>query len=284
MESATLFTECSTNWRAGDPETIRTSGLQIRNLPLYPAELRGRWLKPARDGHLRTRSLGMRNTRASSILVLFWLTGTVLTLFQAYRGEVMKLRLLFTMAILALGVPVSANAGPRQDALEALEKCAAIADGTARLSCYDSLAPNIKAAAAAPPEQFAGPGSKEQQESWFGLNFGNLFGSGSGPQSTPQQFGSERLPQSPAEQAKDEAQQIDSITATLTEYAKNPFGKFVVFLDNGQAWHQLQGDSGEARFAKNPRDNKVTISRALLGSYSLTINDSERTYKVERIK
>ena len=26
----------------GDPETIRTSDLQIRNLPLYPAELRGR--------------------------------------------------------------------------------------------------------------------------------------------------------------------------------------------------------------------------------------------------
>src|SRR5205823_2307443 len=26
----------------GDPERIRTSGLQIRNLPLYPAELRGR--------------------------------------------------------------------------------------------------------------------------------------------------------------------------------------------------------------------------------------------------
>lgn len=25
----------------GDPETIRTSDLQIRNLPLYPAELRG---------------------------------------------------------------------------------------------------------------------------------------------------------------------------------------------------------------------------------------------------
>ncbi len=27
--------------KIGDPETIRTSGLQIRNLPLYPAELRG---------------------------------------------------------------------------------------------------------------------------------------------------------------------------------------------------------------------------------------------------
>lgn len=26
----------------GDPDTIRTCDLQIRNLPLYPAELRGR--------------------------------------------------------------------------------------------------------------------------------------------------------------------------------------------------------------------------------------------------
>ena len=30
------------NNKIGDPERIRTSDLQIRNLPLYPTELRGR--------------------------------------------------------------------------------------------------------------------------------------------------------------------------------------------------------------------------------------------------
>ena len=45
------FRETTANWNhiresrpealGGDPERIRTSDLQIRNLPLYPAELRG---------------------------------------------------------------------------------------------------------------------------------------------------------------------------------------------------------------------------------------------------
>src|SRR6266700_5264852 len=39
-----IVQEALCNWaiKCGDPDTIRTCDLQIRNLPLYPAELRGR--------------------------------------------------------------------------------------------------------------------------------------------------------------------------------------------------------------------------------------------------
>jgi len=186
--------------------------------------------------------------------------------------------------------PVLACADPRDELLRALGQCAAIADERPRLACYDNLAAQVKAAnqtpappqmAAAPSQALRGPPTQEQKESWFGLE--TLFG-GSTAQTTPQQFGQQRVEKTPEEAKKAEKEEIDSITATLTEYAKTPFGKFIVFLDNAQVWRQIKGDSGQARFARDPKDNKVTISRALLGSYELRINDSARTYKVERMK
>ncbi len=201
----------------------------------------------------------------------------------------MDRKALFLVAAFCL-TPVLACADPRDEVLRALGQCAAIAEEKPRLSCYDTLAPRVKAAnetpappqvAATPPQAPIVPPTQEQKESWFGLD--TLFG-GSNTQTTPQQFGQERVEKTPEEAKNAEKEEIDNITATLTEYAKTPFGKFIVFLDNGQVWRQIKGDSGEARFARAPKDNKVTISRALLGSYELRINDSARTYKVERMK
>jgi hypothetical protein len=57
-----------------------------------------------------------------------------------------------------------------------------------------------------------------------------------------------------------------------------------VFLANGQVWRQLQGDADRARFRTNPKDNTVTISRGAFGSYSLTLNGSDKVFKVTRVK
>ena len=193
----------------------------------------------------------------------------------------------FLIAALAGFLATGAQSAPA-DLPDALGKCAAITDSQSRLACYDDLARSVStappamhiAAPTAPtaPAIAAAP-APEKKDS----GFGNILG-GSAPQTTPQQFGSERLPQELAPQEAEKPEEIESITATLTEYAKNPFGKFIVFLDNGQIWRQLQGDSGEARFNRNAKDNKVTITRAFLGSYSLLLNDSAKIFKVERIK
>lgn len=191
-------------------------------------------------------------------------------------------RLSFPVAALAGLLAISGvQAAAPSDLPGALGKCAAIADSQGRLACFDDLARAVNPPAVEPSMHIAAPAAPtapvvEHKETGFGAN-------GIAPQTSPQQFGSERLPQTPAQEAE-KPKEIDSITATLTEYAKNPFGKFIVFLDNGQIWRQLQGDSGEARFNRNPKDNKVAISRALFGSYSMLLNDSAKTYKVERIK
>jgi hypothetical protein len=79
-------------------------------------------------------------------------------------------------------------------------------------------------------------------------------------------------------------QRASARNAGVTEYAYTPFGKFIVFLDNGQVWRQAEGDADHAIFHKIAKDNRVTISRGALGSYNLKVNDSDKIFKVDRAK
>ncbi len=189
----------------------------------------------------------------------------------------------FTLAVFSATAAPAAQSS--QDILEELGKCAAIADDHARLACYDALSPRVKDALATPPAALPGnrPPTVEEQKSWFGFDLSGLFGASPEQQTTPQQFGSDKLPET---HAKEEvaAQAVDSITAGVTDYAYTPFGKFIVFLNNGQVWRQIEGDADHALFKKVAKDNKVTISRGFIGSYNLTINDSDKVYKVTRVK
>lgn len=207
------------------------------------------------------------------------------------------------LAVLAvfLLATVPARAGANDDAIAAIGKCAALNDNTARLACYDKIAgrpTTIETALPAPqtalpapqtaaPAQTAAapPATKKDEESWFGI--ADWFGSDKvspSAQTTPRQFGSENLPPPPAAPgAPPPLEPLDRITAAVSDFAYNPYGRFVVFLDNGQIWQQLQADTGQARFSKS-KQNQVTISRGLLGSYNLTIGDHAALFKVKRIK
>jgi hypothetical protein len=189
------------------------------------------------------------------------------------------------LAIMAAGASSARAQTPTQDLLEALGRCAAIADDHARLACYDTMSPRLKDALAAPPASL--PGNRaptaEEERSWFGFDLGNLFGASPAQQTTPQQFGSDRLPETKAKE-ETAALAVDRITAGVSEFAYNPFGKFIVFLDNGQVWKQIEGDVDRATFPNPGKDNKVTISRGFIGSYNLTINDSAKVFKVTRVK
>ncbi len=179
----------------------------------------------------------------------------------------------------------TAAAGSRDDVLNGLQRCATVTDDKARLACYDALVRPAQEAMAHPPEpgEANHPPTKEEQKSWFGFDLTGLFNSSPEQQKTPQQFGAENLP-STKQKVEEAEQAVDSITAGVSEYAFTPFGKFIVFLDNGQVWRQIQGDSDKATFRKAAKDNTVTIERGSLGSYNLMINDSSRNFKVERVK
>jgi len=181
-------------------------------------------------------------------------------------------------------VPAASLAGPREDIVDGMAKCAAIADNSARLACFDALVPQVKAAQAAPPET-APPADTR---AWYDPS--RIFGISPSQQTTPEQFGSENLtaptppPPKPGEPAPPAPPQaLDSITAKVTDYALNPFGRITVFLDNGQIWRQLDGDTDHAHM-HGGGGNTVEISRGMLGSYDMVINGVGVALKVQRIK
>ena len=73
------------------------------------------------------------------------------------------------------------------------------------------------------------------------------------------------------------------IAAKVTDYAYNPVGRIVIFLENGQVWQQLEGDTDRVHFKKG-EVNTVVISRGMLGSYNLRVNDTGLAIKVRRLK
>jgi hypothetical protein len=189
----------------------------------------------------------------------------------------------YRIAVSLFLVPLScgvAFAGMRDDVLEAMGRCAAVADNQARLACYDAAAPRLKDALATPPASLGRAPTVQEQQSWFGFDVGGLFGGGSSV-TTPSEFGKERTPEV---QATREREEIDNISAHVSDVAFTPFGQFIVFLANGQIWRQVQGDADRARFSSPLKENTVTISRGAFGSYSLTVNDSNHVFKVTRVK
>jgi hypothetical protein len=194
----------------------------------------------------------------------------------------MNLRAPAVVAAVLILLPVAARAGVRDDVLQAMDKCATETDKDKRLACFDSLSVQVKQAIAEGPA--SGPMTAEQQKSWFGFDFANMFGSSPTQQNTPDKFGSDNLPPPPPQPGEVAPEgPIDSITAKVTDFALNPFGKFVVFLDSGQVWKQAGGEADIARFNKNG-GNTVQISRGALGSYNMQINGSNKVFKVKRIK
>ncbi len=197
----------------------------------------------------------------------------------------MNLRPLAGLAVILI-VACAAEAASNDDVVAGLGKCAALTDSTLRLACYDQLAagatapvqPALQSPVAAPP--------KEDAKSWFGLDVGGWFANETPParQTKPEQFGSEVLPPPlVAPGATPPAKPLDSITATVDDFAFNDSGHFTVFLDNGQIWQQLQGDADRARFSTHGKD-QVMIERAVMGSYELSIDGHSHVFKVKRIK
>ncbi|MBZ5616661.1 MAG: hypothetical protein LAO23_21855 [Acidobacteriia bacterium] len=183
---------------------------------------------------------------------------------------------LVVAGLLTAAVCGQVSAATPHEMLDLLAKCADMKDATERLACYDKLAPEMRETLAAvkkPSER-----TDEDKATLFGFDFGGVFSSREGP-TTPEEFGKNQMPQ-----AAEEGQALDSISAGVTDYAKTPFGKFIVFLDNGQVWRQLDSDAGTAHFLKEMKDNKLIISRGLLGSYNLKINDQNQVFKVKRLK
>jgi uncharacterized protein YdeI (BOF family) len=183
----------------------------------------------------------------------------------------------FWLLAAAVLITAPAQADPARDALAKVAKCADIAAAVERLQCYDAAAGEAKTAMSAPvgavPQQQA---SAEEDEGgvleWFGL-------ADKKPVTKPEEFG-----RPPAVVAASGPKEITEISSAVVELAKNAYGRSIFILDNGQVWKQIDGDTTEVRDPSKGETMKVTIEKAVFGSFSLSIEGRRGVVKVRRVK
>ena len=168
----------------------------------------------------------------------------------------MKSSLIITISLLALSLP-------GQAAALSLKSCAAMEDPVERLACYDTLAGRLPAdtapssTAAFKPVDSVKPSASAVEpapdaESAFGLE----------------------------KKKKPKEEKLDELRVKWTKKQKDASGKWIITLDNGQVWHQI--DRRFFRFI-DP-EQRVVIYPGVLGSYFLGEPERKNGIRVERVK
>jgi hypothetical protein len=161
------------------------------------------------------------------------------------------------LAILAAGAVCAAEAPVRAPAMQSVLDCRAVADGAQRLACFDKA---VDAMAKAEQAGDLVAIDREQRRAVrrqaFGLTLPSLalFDRGEKPE------------------------EANHIAATLKGAARNGAGKWVLTLDDGAVWRQI--DDGELEPPPRP-GQKAVIRRAALGSYMMRI-EGQSSIRVHR--
>ena len=193
-----------------------------------------------------------------------------------------------TFALLLAAAPL-AWSGEAPRGLEAeLQACAGITEGVARLDCYDRLArtrrPQV-AATAPPPARAAAPAPASAPAPAPAPAPAAVV-----PPAAPSVRGNAPAPDSAAfaqEQLKprdapDRESAQAALQARIATTRKGAGGLYFVTLDNGQVWRHEDGAMADYMKA----GEAVTISRASLGSYRMTLDaqNAKNWVRVTRVR
>lgn len=186
------------------------------------------------------------------------------------------LRVLSCTAIALIATFASSRAALASE-VAATPACASIDDDTGRLACYDSIYPRVGSPAQRTVAATAGAPAAS------GVGVGGAVSSGGGKISTPADPADE-FGLSPAAiiARKDPATTpppVTSITGSIAKVGNRPTGEWVVTLDDGQVWAQIDASS-RARLVVG---ESVTIRKASLGSYLLVTSGGIAT-RVRRVR
>jgi hypothetical protein len=177
------------------------------------------------------------------------------------RNMMSRIILVLPLLLTAL----TAEEAHAQDINAQLAHCMTINGAVERLSCYDRVAHQAAGTAPQAPLAQAPQAPQARIEP---------------PADRSRDFGQEQLRKSPA---AEQAAQAERMTAEISDFQKDARQHFTVVLQNGQVWRQMAGDTGVAQFQPG-RTHQVTISRGVLGSYDLTFNDRNLSFKVQRLR
>ncbi len=178
-----------------------------------------------------------------------------------------RMRLWKTAAMVVLAAVVAASAGgalaagkvsekKRAAVLQAIVDCRPITDVDARLACYDAAAAKLDEAEASGQVVVVDREQARQvRKEVFGLQLPSLdvFSLGGGKAANAL--------------AKDE--DVDRVTATVKTAHRDPTGKWVVELDTGAVWRQI--DDTDLAFDPHP-GSKVELKRGVIGSFFMKLD------------
>ena len=172
----------------------------------------------------------------------------------------MKVEFALISGVLAIFGAVSASAAAtptRAPAMQSVLDCRAIADGAQRLACFDKA---VGAMAQAEQTGDLVTIDREQRRTVRRQAFGLT------------------LPSLAMFDTGEKADETDRMAVTLARAARNPYGKWIITLDDGAVWRQI--DDGELEPAPKP-GAKAVIRRAVMGSYLMRI-DGQSSIRVHR--
>lgn len=175
-------------------------------------------------------------------------------------------RLAFSLVLLWGGVPAFAQKLP-----SSLLECRDIDDDSDRLECFDDAMAEI--------DETLLSGSAAPEESADQL-------AAAGPAlSAEERFGRDDLPETKEKRREKEEKELKSLTAKIAEIAQNRRGKYVIILENGQVWRQLNADTNSLLIPSSDDEAlSAEIKRRFLGAHVLSLVGDNRSIRVERIK
>lgn len=163
-------------------------------------------------------------------------------------------------AAVAAVASLSGQTSPPQERAETLSRltaCRAIADGAARLSCYDTAVNALESA--------------ERQGEIVVMDRAQMG------EARRQLFGFE-MPTMPRLFGAEGAVELDSIETTLQSATTAADNRWVFRLADGGVWRQI--DSDPFRYRPRPGD-AVRVRKASMGSFLMTVGNS-RAVRVRR--
>jgi hypothetical protein len=171
----------------------------------------------------------------------------------------------FCAAVSCAFVSQSALGDTRDDVMAGMQRCRAVQDDRAWLDCTYGAEQPMRGKLGLPP-------APEYQQRLVP------------PLSTSADTGKTPLSAPPHRSASflqiltGSAQPVTVSTLASIQYGSQ--GAFVLTLQNGQVWRQVDAGSGER--ARLKVGAKATVTPGALGSYNLKTDASPRVYKVER--
>jgi hypothetical protein len=148
---------------------------------------------------------------------------------------------------------------PRPEAFEALVRCRALTDDSARLRCFDAAAATLQQAAENRDLVMVDRKTvQETKRGLFGLDVPDL-----------NPFGGD-----------DGVEEVKSIEGVVRSAVQDGDGRWVITLEDNSTWAQTDSYP----FAVNPkRGHKVKIVKASMGSYMMRINNQPGVRAKRRI-